>query len=246
MLAEFERSGHLIDFRGRLLRPSEGRRLGLAMLRDLIERAHLCAGFDPIVAYYPPERRGEVDEAAAGHPVWAEPLAGPTRGARAEGFLRHLLAERAYRDAVALFPAFPHAPRDLILRAARTVREPPWFAFGQAPLGEVGLLALRQGVPKGLGDALDTPAPAKRLEALASLGGAAPAVFDLPPPLDSEEALARTHFDMRADLASRALSGDDVPLRTMELFDGLGLAAVLRGDGSVELRRVGPPRRGTP
>ncbi len=238
VLAEFHPSGHLVDIEGSLLRPSEGRRLGLAMLRDLVDRAHLCAGFDAIVAYFPPERRGEVEEAAASRAVWTEPMAGPSAGARAEGFLRHLLAERAYRDAVALLPAFPHTPRDLILRAARAVREPPWFALGKARLGELGLLAFREAVPGWVAEALDGRPP-----------GAVPATaptFDLPEPLRSEGALARTHFDLRADLASRALSGDDVPLHTMELFDGLGLVAALRGDGSVELRRVGPPRRGAP
>ncbi|HKZ59237.1 MAG TPA: hypothetical protein VJ547_05230 [Candidatus Thermoplasmatota archaeon] len=243
VLAEFGSEGHLVDLGGPLLRPSERRRLGLAMLRDLIERAHLCAGFDPIVAYFPPARRGEVEESAAPHPVWAEPLGGPTPGARAEGFLRHLLSERAYRDAVAVLPSFPHTPRDLILRAARAVREPPFFAFGRGPLGEVGLLALRQEVPRGLGKALDGPAPEEALKALVVGAGAPARVFDLPSPLGSEDVLARTHFDLRADLASGTLSGDDVPLRTMELFDGLGLAAALRADGSVELRRVGPPRR---
>ncbi len=237
VLAEFQPSGHLIDFEGRVLRPAEGRRLGLAMLRDLVERAHLCAGFDLQVAYFPPDRRGEVEEAAASRTVWAEPMAGPTKGARAQGFLRHLLTERTYRDAVALFPAFPHTPRDLILRAARRVRDPPRFAFGASADGEVGLLAVRQEVPPGLASALDGRTPAK------ALAPAAAPPFELPPALVSEEALARTHFDMRADLASRALSGDDVPLHTMELFDALGLAAALRGDGSVELRRVGPPHR---
>lgn len=246
VLADFQPSGHLVDFSGGVLRPAERRRLGLAMLRDLVERAHLCAGFDALIAYFPPGRRGEVEEAAASRAVWVEPMSGPTRGARAEAFLRHLLAERAYRDAVALLPAFPHAPRDLILRAARAVREPPWFAFAVAPGGEVGLLALRQGAPAGLGAALDGAAPATALGALSAGRPRGAPPFLLPPPLDSEEALARTHFDMRADLASRTISGDDVPLHTMELVDGLGLAAVLRADGLVELRRVGPPSKRAP
>jgi len=243
VLAEFGPRGHIVEFETSLLRAPEARRLGLAMLQDCVERAHLCAGFDPIVAYFPPKWRGDVDEAVGSRNVWAEPMSGPTPGARAESILKHLLHERTYRDAVALFPVFPHAPRELILAASHAVRHPPAFAFGRTAKGQVGMLAVRHEVPKGLARALDAEDPARALEELGKALRQPPTVLELPAALDSEEAFARTHFDMRADLAARNVSGDDVPLRMMELFDAMGLVAELRGDGSVEMRRAGPPRR---
>src|SRR5882672_8809805 len=92
VVAEFAASGALIPtLRGGVLKTGEARRIGLAMLRDMVEKAHHCAGLDPLVAYYPPNRRGEVEEAIRDMKVWAEPMSGPSAGVRINDTLRHML-----------------------------------------------------------------------------------------------------------------------------------------------------------
>jgi hypothetical protein len=244
IIAEFDRGGSAVPgLAGRLVKPGEARRLGAAMVRDLVDRAHNCAGFEPLVAYFPPDRRGEAEEAAALRGAWAEAMAGPTPGARVEGLLRHLLAERAYRTAVALFPSYPHAPRKAVFDAAHTLRGGGALAFALGEGGPVGLLGVRGGVPPGLGAALEAPSPSAALVDAARAAGLVPHAGRLPAPIDSEEALAKAVFDLRADIATRKHAGDDLPLHTLEAFDALGFVAALRGNGSVELRRAGPPRR---
>src|SRR2546426_8041948 len=103
--AEFSREGDLLPgLAGTVIRPSEAQRIGLALLRDLVEKANRSVGLEPLVAYYPPERRGEAEDAIGALPVWSEPLSGPTPGERAAGMLRHLVEERAYRSAILLSP----------------------------------------------------------------------------------------------------------------------------------------------
>jgi hypothetical protein len=245
ILAELGKEGVLFPgLEGKLIRAGEARRLGVAMLRDCIEKAIPCAGFDPLLAYFPPERRGEAEEAIGKRQVWAEPLAGPTAGGRAEGFLRHLLAERTYRRAVALFPAFPHIDRNAVFEAARGASE-TGFAYGASAGGAVGLIAAASTTPSGLAAALDGGHPAKSLAALASLSGNRPFALALPDPIETQDALAKAVFDLRAAWASRASAGDDLPLNLLEVFESLGLVAALKGDGSVEMRRAGPPQRRT-
>jgi hypothetical protein len=244
ILAEFGRDGVLEpSLRGDVLRAGEARRLGLAMLRDCVEKAHHCAGFDPIVAYFPPDRRGEVEEALGSRVVWAEPSAGARPGSRAEGMLRHAVSERTYKAAVALRPAYLQLARQTVFDAARALRGRAGFAFGTDPEGRVGLVGARGEVPAGIGVALESPSPAEALAAAGEVAGRPAARVDLPARVDSEEALARAVFDLRAAIATREVSGDDIPAHTLELFDALGLVASLKGDGAVSLRRAGPPRR---
>jgi hypothetical protein len=245
IVAEFGDEGVLFPgLAGTLIRPAEARRLGIAMLRDCIEKAIHCAGFDPLVAYFPPERRGEAEESIGKRHVWAEPMAGPTPGARAEGFLRHLLAERAYQRAVALFPGFPHVDRHAVFEAARGAAE-NGFAFGASKGGQVGIVAAAATTPEGLAAALDHSHTARSLAAAGALGGRRPFTVALPDPIETEDALAQAVFDLRAAMATRAAAGDDLPLNLLEVFESLGLVSTLKGDGSVELRRAGPPQRRT-
>jgi hypothetical protein len=243
VIAEFDRAGLVAPgLVGELLRPSDARRLGHAMLRDCVEKAHHCAGFDVLFAYFPPDRRGEAEEAAAVRDAWAEPAAGPTPGARAEGFLRHVLRERAYRMAVLLAPTFPHVTRKPLFDAANTLHGGGALAYAAADGGHVGIVGLRGEVPAGFGAALDAPEPPAALARAARAAGLEPRASKLPPPIVSEAALAQCVFDLRAELATGRHAGDDLPLHTLETFDGLGLVAALKGDGSVELRRAGPSR----
>lgn len=243
VLAEFDREGLLVPgLRGETLRAPDARRLGHAMLRDCVEKAHHCAGFEALVAYYPPDRRGEAEEAAAVRDAWAEPSAGATRGERAEGYLRHLLRERTYRTAILLDLRFPHITRRPIFDAAHTLKGGGALAFAGSEAGAVGLVALRGEVPRGLGTALDAPRPGAALAQLARSAGLAPHAGTLPSAIDSEAALASSVFDLRAEMATGRHAGDDLPLHLLETFDGLGLVAALKGDGEVELRRAGPSR----
>jgi len=242
VLAEFGDGGLIAPgLAGAVLRPTDARRLGLAMLRDCVEKAHHCAGFDPIVAYFPPHRRGEAAEAAGVRDVWAEPMAGPSRGTRAAGFMRHLIEERTYRTAVVLFPHFPHLERKFLFAAAQALRSPRVVAFGASPEGGLGFLGVCEAVPPTLGEALDgTDAPA-RIAAAAQGAGLSARSTVIPEPLSTESALAQAVFDLRASIATGTLAGDDLPLHTLETFDGLGLVATLSARGAVELQRAGPP-----
>jgi hypothetical protein len=243
VLAEFDRDGLLVPgLRGALLKSGEARRLGHAVLRDCVDKAHHCAGFDPLVAYFPPDRRGEAEEAAGLREAWAEPSAGASRGARVEQFLRHLVKERTYRTAIALDPRFPHIARKPIFDAAHTVHGGGALAFAAAEDGTVGLIGVRGEVPLGLGAALETSRPAAALVVAAQRAGMTARQGALPPPVDSEAALAQTVFDLRAEIATGKHAGDDLPLHLLETFDGMGFVASLKGDGSVELRRAGPPK----
>jgi hypothetical protein len=243
VIAEFDRAGLLVPgLEGPLLKSGEARRLGHAMLRDCVDKAHHCAGFDPLVAYFPSDRRGEAEEAAGLRDAWAEPSAGPSRGERVEHFLRHLVKERTYRTAIALDPRFPHIVRKPIFDAAHTVRGGGAVAFAAAEDGTVGLIGVRGEVPQGLGAALDTERPGAAIALAAQRAGLTARASTLPPAVDSEASLSQTVFDLRAEIATGKHAGDDLPLHLLETFDSMGLVAALKGDGSVELRRAGPPK----
>jgi len=142
--AEFSPEGDLLPgLAGGVIRTPEARRVGLALLRDLVEKAHRCAGLEPIVGYFPPDRRGEVEEAIGSLAVWSEPLAGPTPSARASGLLRHLLGERAYRAAVMLGPSMAHTPRQRIFDAVHRLSTSADVVLGAPPNTPLAFVGLR-------------------------------------------------------------------------------------------------------
>ena len=243
ILAEFGLHGRLVPGpAGPLLKPGEASRLGHAMLRDLVDRAHHCSGFDTLLAYHPPDRRGEAEEAAGLRGVWAEPTSGATAGERAESYMRHVATERAYRTVVALAPTFPHMQRKPIFDAAHTLRGGGALAFAASDDGVVGLVAVRGAVPQGLGAALDARDPREALVACAQRAGLAARAGKLPPAVLDEEALAQIVFDLRAEIATGKHAGDDLPLHTFEALDAMGIVTDLKANGEVVLKRAGPPR----
>jgi hypothetical protein len=241
VFAEFPVSGALIPtLRGGGLKTGEARRIGLAMLRDTVEKAYHCAGLDPLVAYYPPNRRGEVEDAIGDLPVWAEPMLGPSPGGRIADILRHMLEERAYGSAAALFPLVPTVPRQRIFDAVHKLRKAADFVVGRTADGSLGLLAVREQVPEGLAQALDSEDRVEAIERAVSPKRRAARV-DLPTAILTEDDLAHAVFDLRAELATGRKAGHDVPVHTLEIVSALGFETELVKGDRVRLRRVGPP-----
>jgi hypothetical protein len=241
VLAEFSDGGMLLpDLAGEVIKPAEARRIGQAMLRDTLEKAHHSAGAEPLVGYFPPTRRGEVEDALGNLPVWAEPMAGTSAGHRASSLIRHLLEERVYRTAIVLWPSMAHVARGRIFDALHQLREPIEVVAGRAPDHSLGLVGLREKVPQWLAQVLDDERPT---DALGRSGGRGPRVawVEVPGAITTESELARAVFDIRAEMATGRTSGHDVPVHTLELVNALGFETELRRGDAVHFRRVGPP-----
>jgi hypothetical protein len=98
---------------------------------------------------------------------------------------------------------------------------------GAQPCEFVGV---RGAVPRNLFELGDEASPADSRLRVARIA--------MPAPIRSASDLARALFDARADLATRQLSPDDVPVHTLEVISSMGLElAVTRGD-AVKLRRA--------
>jgi len=234
--AEFAREGPLLPgLAGGVIRVPEATRIGLALLRDLIEKAHRCEGMEPLVCYFPPDRRGEVEGAIGGLPVWSEPLAGPNPSERAAGLLRHLLDERAYRAAVMIGPGMAHVPRQRLLDAVHrlsTASDVVLADSNKDPLVFVGVRG--QLSPMLFEDGLTID---ERTE------GVRVGQLSLPRPIVTQADLATAVFDLHAELATRHISHDDVPAHTLELLAALGLHAAMGEGQAPVLRRSRDSRR---
>jgi len=236
--AEFSPEGDLLPgLAGGVIRTPEARRVGLALLRDLVEKAHRCAGLEPIVGYFPPDRRGEVEEAIGSLAVWSEPLAGPTPSARASGLLRHLLGERAYRAAVMLGPSMAHTPRQRIFDAVHRLSTSADVVLGAPPNTPLAFVGLRGAAAPLLfeeGLSIEERTEGLRVAHLA-----------LPRPILTQADLAIAVFDLRAEIATRQSSPEDLPAHTLEILSALGLESALGAGDAPALRRAGSSRRRT-